>query len=115
MIANPSITPFVIVTVAVAVVPTPTEIPIPGLPIDIVGADVYPLPPPVIVNPETVPAVDTVAVNVVIPTNGKGAPEIIFASNPSADAVPSTSKNSALSTYIVLDEVVTSDIIFAVG
>ena len=110
-------------TVAVAVVATPTEpsdwinVPTPtdGDAIDIVGADVYPLPPPVIVNPETVPAVDTVAVNVVIPTYGKGAPEIIFASNPSVDAVPSTSKNLALSTNIEDVEVVMSDIIFAVG
>ena len=77
----------------------PAPIPLPvGLPIDIVGADVYPLPPPTIVKPETVPAADTVASIVVIPTNGKGAPEIIFASNPSLDADPSTSKNLALST-----------------
>ena len=85
VIANPSMTPFVIETVAVAVVATPTDpsdlinVPIPtdGDEIDIEGADVYPLPPPTIVNPDTVPPAEIVDVIVVIPISGKGVLEII--------------------------------------
>ena len=54
--------PLEIVAVAVAVVPTPTPIS-GGAMTEIVGVEVYPLPPETIVYSVIVPAVETVAVS----------------------------------------------------
>ena len=104
---------MVIVAVAVAVVPTPTPIPVVGIPITKEVEDpTYPWPPFTIDNELIVPAAETIAVIAAATTLPDG---IIKPSDLLSLIIPSSSKNWALSTNILLSVDETSAIILDVG